>query len=160
MRGYAKNNCLLAGGALLLAVLCFLSVYAPMRFEREQAVRETDVKRRLVAIRQAEERYKAVHAVYTGSLDTLVAARLLADSMRLIPHAGGKAFALEATTITGKSGKAIPLMECRAAYDDYLHDLDAASVAALAQRANAAGRFAGLKVGDLTEPNDNAGNWE
>lgn len=160
MRGSSKNIYLLGAGALLLASLCFLSIYTPMRFDSQRATREAVVKHRLVSIRTAEERYKARHGSYTGSFDTLVTAGMLADSMRYIPYTQGKPFALEATTMVGKSGQAIPLMECSAAYDDYLQGLDAPSIAALVEKANAEGRFAGLKIGDIAEPNDNAGNWE
>ena len=51
-------------------------------------------------------------------------------------------------------------MECYAGYDDYLSGLDAGSIANLTEEANNAGRYPGLKIGDITTPNDNAGNWE
>lgn len=51
-------------------------------------------------------------------------------------------------------------MECSAAYDDYLKGLDKNSIDNLTQAANESGRFPGLKFGDTTQPNDNAGNWE
>lgn len=47
-----------------------------------------------------------------------------------------------------------------AAYDDYLKGLDKNSIDNLTQAANESGRFPGLKFGDTTQPNDNAGNWE
>lgn len=160
MKGYFRNNYLLAVGVLVLVVLCFLSVNAPMRFDRQRAERERAVKRRLITIRTAEERYRKAHGVYAGSFDELKKARLLADSLRFIPFSDRKTFALTATTIIGKSGQEIPLMECSATYDDYLQGLDANQVAALTEEANTAGRFPGLKIGDIAEPNDNAGNWE
>lgn len=160
MKGNAKNIYLLGGGAVLLLVLCALSIYGPIRFDRERAARELAVKRRLVAIRHAAEQYRRLHAVYTSSLDTLVAARLLPDSSTFIPYADGKRFELETTTVIGKSGRELPLMECRAAYADFLQGLDAHAVAEVVDRANATGQYPGLKIGSLLEPNDNAGNWE
>ena len=59
-----------------------------------------------------------------------------------------------------KSGKQIPLMECAAEYTSYLNGLDQRSVDALVQEAIAAGRYPGLKIGDVTTTNNNAGNWE
>ena len=58
-----------------------------------------------------------------------------------------------------KSGKQIPLMECSAAYEDYLDGLDEEAIMNVTEEANYAGRFPGLKIGDITKDNDNAGNW-
>jgi hypothetical protein len=51
-------------------------------------------------------------------------------------------------------------MECGARYDEYLQGLDADEVSNLTDEAMGAGRFPGLKIGDLETPNNNAGNWE
>ena len=76
------------------------------------------------------------------------------------PFAGGKKFDIAVNTQTGKSGRQIPLMECGAEYADYLEGLDGNSISNLIEEAETAGRYPGLKIGDLTTPNDNAGNWE
>lgn len=154
-----KTNYLLAGCVLLLALLCFLSVDAPLRFGRERQARETEVKARLVAIRQAEERYCQRHGTYTGDFDALVKGRLLPDSLRFIPGTR-KPFSLRVSGIMGKTGRQIPVMECGARYDEYLQGLDADEVGNLTDEAASAGRFPGLKIGDLETPNSNAGNWE
>lgn len=154
-----KNNYILSGCALTLLVLCALSLHRPAQFQREQAAREAVVKRRLLTIKAAEERYKCQNAIYTGSLDKLVEAKLIADSTKIIPFSDNKPFSLEATTIIGKSGKQIPLMECSASYKDYLNGLDDDAIAEITEKANAMGRFPGLKIGDINEPNDNAPNW-
>lgn len=144
----------------VLAVLCFQSVGSTMRFDRQREEREAVVKSRLVAIRSAEEAYCRRHGVYTDRFSDLVAEGLVADSLTLVPWAGGRRFDLSATTQISRTGKTVPLMECSATYDDYLRGLDAAATAALNEEAAAAGRFPGLKVGDLDTPNGNAGNWE
>lgn len=154
-----KTNYLLTGCVLLLVVLCFLSVNAPLRFDHERQVRETEVKTRLVAIRQAEERYCQRHGTYTGDFNALVKGGLLADSLRYIPNTR-KPFSLRASGIMGKTGRQIPVMECGARYDEYLQGLDADEVSDLTDEAMGAGRFPGLKIGDLETPNNNAGNWE
>lgn len=51
-------------------------------------------------------------------------------------------------------------MECGATYDDYLQGLDPQEIERLTREANDNGKFAGLKIGDLTTPDNNAGNWE
>lgn len=160
MKFNIRNNYLLAGCVLVLAVLCFLSVYSPLQFEKERAVRETVVKQYLVKIRVAEEAYKTAHATYTGSLDTLVKEGLLADSLKYIPFSANKPFALSVSSVIGKSGRHVPLMECSAGYEEYLHGLDVNSIAELIEKAIASGRFPGLKIGDIATFNGNAGNWE
>ena len=140
-----SNNHILALIAAILAITCVMSVCSPIRFERQQAGREQAVKERLVKIRYA---------------DILVREGYLADSLQYIPFAGKKKFDLTATTQISKSGRQIPLMECGAMYNDYLSGLAENSIANLIEEANNAGRYPGLKIGDITTPNDNAGNWE
>lgn len=155
-----KQNYLLVACVLLLTLVCFLSINAPVRFDHERTKREQVVKQRLVAIRTAEERYKARNGTYTADFGRLIRAGLLADSLKYIPYSDRKPFALTVTTIIGKSGQQIPLMECGARYEQFLSGLDANSVANLIEEASAAGRYPGLKIGDLAQPNNNAGNWE
>ncbi|MBM6993129.1 MAG: hypothetical protein I3J02_07690 [Prevotella sp.] len=160
MKGYPKNNVLLLAGVLILAVLCYLSVSGPIRFQRQRTEREVAVKQRLMKIRAAEEHYRSKTGVYTGDFGKLTAGGWLPDSLQFIPYSDGRRFSLTATTVIGKSGQQIPLMECGAGYADYLKGLDENSIANLIEEANLSGRYGGLKIGDITEPNNNAGNWE
>lgn len=155
-----NQNIILGFCVLVLVVLCWLSVERPMRFEREQAEREKAVKARLLHIRTAEERYRARKGVYTGDWATLIRAKLLADSLQYVPFSGKERFHLEASFVMGKSGRQIPVMQCDATYDQYLKGLDENAVANLTEKANMGGRFPGLMIGDITQPNENAGNWE
>lgn len=145
---------------LALVVLCFLSVYSPMRFDEQRTEREMVVRQRLQKIRNAEETYRARHGEYAADFAQLVAERLIADSITVIPFSGGRRFVLSTTTQLSKSGKALPLMECSATYADYLSGLDENAIAEITEKANAAALFPGLKIGDLESPNGNAGNWE
>jgi len=155
-----NSNHILSILALLLLAVCVMSVYSPIRFDREQEVRERAVKQRLLQIRSAEERYRDRHGVYAADFKTLVSCGLLADSLQFIPFAEGRRFELTTTTITGRSGRHVPLMECGAKFNDYLLGLDENQIANLIEQAGNAGRYPGLKIGDLSTPNDNAGNWE
>jgi len=51
-------------------------------------------------------------------------------------------------------------MECRAPYSAYLKGLSEREIYNLTDAAEKQGRYAGLKIGDLMTPNNNAGNWE
>lgn len=155
-----NNNHLLAFLAAALAAVCVMSICSPLRFDKERDAREQAVKERLVKIRHAEERYRKANGVYAGDFSLLTGSGFLADSLQYIPFTDNKRFDLTATTLTGKSGRQVPLMECGAKYNDYLSGLDENSTANLIEEANNAGRYPGLKIGDITTPNDNAGNWE
>ena len=159
MRKRINNNLILGVCVAIMMLLCILSVSKPMRFEQEKASRETEVKAKLIEIRQAEERYKARHGVYTGDFATLIKGKYLKKDAQYIPFSDGRKFSLSATTIVAKSGKQIPLMECGAAYADYLDGLDEDAVAEITDKANYAGLYPGLKIGDITTDNNNAGNW-
>lgn len=159
--GFRVNKtCAMAVLAAVLAVVCGLSIYAPIRFDRQRAAREQTVKERLVKIRYAEERYRKAHGTYTDDFGVLVSSGLLADSLQFIPFTDGKRFDLTVTMQIAKSGRQLPLMECGATYDYYLRGLDANSISNLTEEAYSTGRYPGLKIGDITMPNDNAGNWE
>lgn len=160
MKRKINHQYLLLGCVVVLALLCFLSIDAPIRFDHERKEREVAVKERLMKIRQAEELYRQRHGTYTGSFETLAKEKLLADSLSYIPYSDQKRFELQTNAIVSKSGQQVPLMECRAAYGEYLQGLDKTSVADLIQEAEGAGRYPGLKIGDLEVPNNNAGNWE
>ncbi len=159
MRKRINNNYILGACVIVMMLLCVLSVSQPIRFKQEMASREAEVKEKLMLIRQAEERYKAKHGVYTGDFATLVKGKYLKADDQYIPYADGKKFSLAATTIVGKSGKQIPLMECGATYEDYLDGLDDNTIREVTEQANYAGNYPGLKIGDLTTDNNNAGNW-
>lgn len=146
--------------AAALAAVCGLSIYSPIRFDSQRAARERAVKERLIKIRYAEEKYRKATGAYTDNFNTLVKQGFLADSLQYIPFTEGKKFELTVTTQISKSGRQLPLMECGATYEDYLSGLDAGSISNLTDEAYNAGRYPGLKIGDLTTPNDNAGNWE
>ncbi len=160
MKADSKNNCLLAACVVVLLVISWMSVNAPIRFGKQQEQREAAVKERLMAIRKAEEQYCRRHGTYTADFAKLVGSGLLADSMQYVPHTDKRRFTLAATTVTGKNGRPTPLMECGATYDTYLNGLDKHTVASLIGEANEAGRYPGLKIGDISQPNGNQGNWE
>lgn len=155
-----KINYILAACMLALLVVCFLSIYQPIRFDEQKAVREQAVKERLVKIRQAEESYRKAHGTYAGQFDTLVKEGFLADSLTRIPFSADERFELTATVEIMKSGRQVPLMECGAQYHQYLEGLDENTIANLMETADNEGRYPGLRIGDITQNNHNAGNWE
>ena len=61
---------------------------------------------------------------------------------------------------TTKSQLKVPLFEASVPYDVYLNGLNKQEIINLNEKAKTLEKFAGLKVGDITSPNNNAGNWE
>ena len=154
-----NNNIILGACVIVMMLLCVLSISQPIIFQHQMQSREAEVKARLLVIRQAEEKYKAKHGVYTGDFATLVKGKYLKADDTLIPYSDGKKFSLAATTIVAKSGKQVPLMECGANYEDYLDGLNEDAIQEVTDKANYAGLYPGLKIGDITTDNNNAGNW-
>ena len=82
------------------------------------------------------------------------------DSLQYIPYGEGAVFELEKTIYVGRSGVVQNVMECRAPYSAYLTGLSEREIYNLTDAAEKQSRYPGLKIGDLTTPNNNAGNWE
>ena len=61
---------------------------------------------------------------------------------------------------TTKSGAPLNLFQAQVAYDVYLGDLDKQQLVNLKDMQEKLGKYLGLKVGDIEQPNNNAGNWE
>lgn len=69
-------------------------------------------------------------------------------------------FDMDTASVMTNSGYDIKIFQASVLYSQYLSDLDANELANLIDKAEQIGRFPGLKVGSLTEINNNAGNWE
>jgi hypothetical protein len=54
----------------------------------------------------------------------------------------------------------IHLFEAKVSNNDYLEGLDRQEIINMNGLAKDLGKYPGLKVGDLTSPNNNGGNWE
>lgn len=92
--------------------------------------------------------------------DTLLKGKAnIIDSIGIIPFSGGKKIILE-SVVRKVSGIEIPLFEARIPYDDLLKGLDRQLIINLKADKEDMGQYPGLKVGDIENPNNNAGNWE
>ena len=81
------------------------------------------------------------------------------DSIAFIPFSGGKRVQMQAI-VRSVSGVHIPLFEATVPYDDLLLGLDRQLIVNLKAEREDLGKYPGLKVGDIENPNNNAGNWE
>ncbi len=83
------------------------------------------------------------------------------DVMRYIPVADTVAeFQLGATVISTGSGIKVPVFEAKAHNNIVLRGLDEQLRINLNDQRRVQQKYPGLKVGSLTETNNNAGNWE
>ncbi|MDR3246212.1 MAG: hypothetical protein LBT50_07245 [Prevotellaceae bacterium] len=81
------------------------------------------------------------------------------DSLAVVPIVGTP-FELQALLYQSISNVSIPLFEASVHNDTYLKGLDRQSVVNLNDEQINMNRYPGLKVGSITQPNNNAGNWE
>lgn len=158
MKPKININYILGSCVIVMLVLCLLCVWQPMSFDRVRAEREKTVRQRIAQIMSAEERYRKQHGVYTGSLDSLVQGRWIADSLQYIPYSDKKKFHLAATINVERNGQQTSLVECGATFEDYLYGMDADAVSQLTEQATYAGEYPGLKSGDISKGNNDKAN--
>ncbi len=81
------------------------------------------------------------------------------DSIAFIPFSGGERVQME-SVVKKVSGVMIPLFEATMPYDLLLKGLDRQLIVNLKAEKEDLNQYTGLKVGDVNNPNNNAGNWE
>lgn len=81
------------------------------------------------------------------------------DSLAFIPFSGGDSTYMKAE-VREVSGVKVPLFEARMPYKALLRGLDKQLVINTIAGREDLDLYAGLKVGDIEKPNNNAGNWE
>lgn len=81
------------------------------------------------------------------------------NKLSVIPFSDGDPVLMEAT-VKMVSGVKVPLFEASMPYKSLLKGMDNQLRINLDAERNDTGRYPGLKVGSITAPNNNAGNWE
>lgn len=95
-------------------------------------------------------------------IDTLFGGNFDANELKMVPNTDQQ-FHLNADVIQSGSGVAIPIFEAAAHNNTILKDLTGEyeqEIINLNDKARTNEKYPGLKVGSLTEANNNAGNWE
>ena len=80
------------------------------------------------------------------------------DSIAFIPYSGQRM--IMKSVIARVSGVDVPLFEAAAPFDILLGGLERQLIVNLNSDRKKANKYAGLKVGSIDAPNNNAGNWE
>jgi len=92
--------------------------------------------------------------------DTLLSRDYDVTSIGKVPGFEQTTFKLDTATLISPSGYTVPVFEANVLYDIYLGDLNKQSLINLKDKMQKMNRFKGLRVGSVTEINNNAGNWE
>ena len=92
--------------------------------------------------------------------DTLLDRGFDVGKIGLVPEFEHYSFHLDTATLVSPSGYQIPVFEASVPYDIYLGDLDKEELVNLKDKTTKLKRFNGLRVGSVSEINNNAGNWE
>lgn len=118
---------------------------------------DKDVKSNgLAGFRRDTIELNMLQALYKGEYD-----ENSIDAIVEIPFSNGMRFELEVNNDYKTSqGIRVPLFEARAPFESYLGDLNNQELVNLIDKENKLDHYAGLKVGDVYAPNNNAGNWE
>ena len=93
--------------------------------------------------------------------DTLFSPSYNVDSIGLVPVRGINAsFLMDTATVQSSAGYSIKVFECGVLYETYLADMNRQLLINLKDKMEKMNRYLGLRVGSVTEINNNAGNWE
>lgn len=92
--------------------------------------------------------------------DSIFGKNFVADSLRYVPFGNGAEFELAVKVDSTRSGSALYLFEAKTPYETYLGGLDKQLIINMKDVDEKQDRYPGLKVGDIENPNNNAGNWE
>ncbi len=98
--------------------------------------------------------------MWVAVMDTIFEKGFNPDSLRYVPYGNGAEFEMQARRDTMKSGAPLNLFQAQVAYDVYLSGLNKQELINLKDTQSKLGRYCGLRVGDIEQANNNAGNWE
>ncbi|MBQ7237326.1 MAG: hypothetical protein IJS20_00895 [Bacteroidales bacterium] len=82
------------------------------------------------------------------------------DTIQYVPFAARDTFELNIGSVTTASGYNMSLFEAKVPYEVYLKGLNEAELNNKIAERKEMDKFPGLQVGDATQANNNAGNWE
>ena len=97
-----------------------------------------------------------LEALYGGEYDEATIADIL-----VIPYSNGQHYTIKVDNeFKNSKGYKTPLFEADALFESYLSDQDKQELVNLIDTETKLEHFPGLRVGNVEEPNNNAGNWE
>ena len=97
---------------------------------------------------------------FVPALAEIFGANYPIDDLAKVPYTESDLFAMGATILKTASGVPIKVFEAKVPYEIYMKGLDQQEILNMQALAIKYEKYAGLKVGSLSEANNNAGNWE
>ena len=98
--------------------------------------------------------------MWVAVMDTIFEKGFNPDSLQFVPYGNGAKFEMAIRKDTTQSGAPLNLLQAKVSYDVYLSDLNRQELINLKDVQEKLGKYCGLRVGDIEQPNNNAGNWE
>ncbi len=98
--------------------------------------------------------------ILVSVLDSLFGKKYPIDSLRYVPFTENEEFAMGSGVVVTGSGVSVQVFEAKVHNNVYLNGLEQQEIDNLSDKTLKLERYPGLKVGSLTETNNNAGNWE
>ncbi len=97
---------------------------------------------------------------YTTVLDSIFRPQFPVDSLRYVPYLGDTEFKMEAANVETASGVSVEVFEASVLNDVFPKGLDEQLIVNYNVLREKITGFPGMRVGNVKEPNNNAGNWE
>ena len=98
--------------------------------------------------------------MWVSVLDTIYPKGFNPDSLRYVPFGNGAEFEMYSRKDTTEAGAPLNLFQAQTSFDTYMSDMDKQQLINLKDLQSKLGKYCGLRVGDIEQPNNNAGNWE
>jgi len=92
--------------------------------------------------------------------DSIFSIKYPIDSIRYVPYGNGAEFKLQAASLVTGSMVTVQVFEASVLNDVFLQGLDKQLIINYNALRMEITKFAGMRVGNIVEPNNNAGNWE
>ena len=98
--------------------------------------------------------------VWVAVMDTIFPKGFVADSLPFVPYGNGNKFELAIRKDTTETGAPLNLFQAQVPYETYLSGINEQELLNLKDLQTKLNKYCGLRVGDIEQPNNNAGNWE
>ena len=98
--------------------------------------------------------------MWVAVMDTIFEKGFNPDSLPYVPYGNGAKFQMQSRRDTLDTGMPLNLFQANVDYDVYLKVIIEQELNNLKDVQSKLGKYCGLKVGDIEQPNNNAGNWE
>ena len=98
--------------------------------------------------------------MWVAVMDTIFEKGFNPDSLPYVPYGNGAKFQMQSRRDTLDTGMPLNLFQANVGYDVYLKGINEQELNNLKDVQSKLGKYCGLKVGDIEQPNNNAGNWE